>query len=296
MPIEQNSKVKLVRREDEAFAFTVVDADTGRPLSEAEAKARMPKQPEPKAAARPKAGDTRALAAAPLRLCGEGDSWINLLNPISGFPKTFFDVLGATFATVNIAFPGDTLDDVLATRQYVQKLSSGQFRVFILSGGGNDILGGGGLANLLKGKSEGHGSTDPADYVKAPQLKAALKKLRTGYRVAAKEAKTAEESVVMLIHGYDYVIPRRNGKWLGKPLKAAGFTHDEPLAGKITGFLVDSFNELLRAVAGEFPHVRYVNVRKTVQTLWHDELHPTTAGAKKVAKLFEAEINRLQIS
>lgn len=296
MPIEQNSKVKLIRREDEAFAFTVVDADTGRPLSEAEAKARMPKQPEALVSGLPKSGKTKALAAAPLRICGEGDSWINLLNPISGFPKTFFDVLGASFSTDNIAFPGDTLDDALETRQYVQKLKSGQFRVFILSGGGNDILGGGGLTNLLRKKSEGHGSSNAADYVKDAQLKAALKKLGTGFRLAANEAKAAEKSVLMLIHGYDYVIPRKNGKWLGTPFKDAGFAHDEPLAGKIIGLLVDSFNELLSKVATEFSHVRYVNVRKTVQTLWHDELHPTTAGAKKVAKLFEAEINKLFIS
>ena len=292
MPREQDPRIKLIRREDEAFAFIVVDADTGRELSEAEVKARMP----PPAEAPTRVLKPKTLAAAPLRICGEGDSWINLLHPLSGFPKTFFNVLGATFNTNNIGFPGHTFERVLNDKQYVQVLESGLYKVLIFSGGGNDILGGGGLARLLKRKSEGNGSADPADYIKADELKSALKTLDTGYRQVARQAKAAEKDILMLIHGYDYAIPRKNGKWLGKPLKMAGFAYDEPLSPKIIVFLVDHLNAMLAKVADDFAYVRYVNVRKTVQTLWHDELHPTAAGAKKVARLFEREIVKLLVS
>jgi GDSL-like Lipase/Acylhydrolase family len=296
MAIEQNSKVKLIRREDEAFAFRVVDADTGRELSEAEVKARLPQQPEAKAGALPHGARSKALTAAPLRICGEGDSWINLLHPISGFPKTFFNVLGDSFFTNNIGFPGHTFERVLNDKQYVQVLGSGRYRVFIFSGGGNDILGGGGLADLLKKKSDGNGSAKPSDYVKPSALASVLKKLDTGYRQVAREAKAAEKDILMLTHGYDYAIPRKNGKWLGTPLKQAGFAHDEALSPKIIAFLVDQLNAMLAKVAADIAHVRHVNVRGTVKTLWHDELHPTAAGAKLVAKLFEKEIGRLMIS
>ena len=296
MPIEQGSRIKLIRREGEAFSFKVVDADTGRELSESEVRARMPQQAAISPVGAAKALKPKALVAPPLRVCGEGDSWINLLNPLSGFPKTFFDLLGKSFSTDNIGFPGHTFERVLNDAQYVQKLQSGQFRVLVFSGGGNDILGGGGLASLLKKKSQGAGSANPADYVSASALKSVLKRLGDGYRLVAKQAKTAEKNILMLTHGYDYAIPRKNGKWLGTPLKDAGFTHDEPLSPKIIAFLVDQFNELLKSIDAEFAHVRHVNVRNTVKTLWHDELHPTAEGAKKVSKLFEAEINRLLIS
>ena len=248
----------------------------------------------PKAVATKKLAKPLAIAAEPLQVCGEGDSWINLLLPT--FPKTFFNILGKSFQTRNIGFPGDTFEDILEKKQYVQVLESGQYKVLIFSGGGNDILGEGSLSELLRPKSEGNGSGDPVDYIRPVKLKSALKKLDTGYRLMAKEAKLAEPDILVLIHGYDYAIPRKNGDWLGKPLKKAGFAHDEPLALSIIAFLVDRFNEMLGKVAADVDHVRHVDVRKTVAGRWHDELHPTTKGAEDVAPLFAAEISKLLTS
>jgi lysophospholipase L1-like esterase len=286
--------IKLVRREGEAFLFDVLDAETGRKLTEEEVAARLPEQAEYKSSKKSKGIKTLSLAAKPLRVLGEGDSWINLLLPT--FPKTFFNVLGDTFPSRNIGFPGHTFEQILDDKQYVQVLSSGEYRVFVFSGGGNDVLGGGSLEKLLKPKSEGMGSSDPADYVKSDKLKSVLKSLDAGYRLVAKEAKNAEPDILMLVHGYDHAIPRKNGKWLGKPLKAAGFSHDEPLSLKIIAFLVDSFNAMLANIAKDVGHVRHVDVRGTVKALWHDELHPTTTGAKAVAPLFAKEINKLLTS
>jgi hypothetical protein len=286
----KKQEVRLVPEADEGFSFKIVDPQTGRELTRAEVEELQAVYPPPHTA------KTRSMSAASVRLCGEGDSWLNLLSNISGFPKTLFDILGETFPTRNLAFPGDTFDHVLAEKQYKSVLQSGLYRVFVFSGGGNDILGGGGLTSLLRKKSEGHGSSDPADYVNQPVMKQVLDRLAKGYRQVAKEAKAFEPGVLMLTHGYDYALPRKDGKWLGTPLQAKGYAHDEPVAPKIIAFLVDQFNAVLHSVAQDNAHVRHIDVRGTVKARWHDELHPKEPAARDVAALFQKEIGKLLTS
>jgi hypothetical protein len=207
-----------------------------------------------------------------------------------------FDVLGETFPTRNIATPGDTFENMFAQKHYKSVLQSGLYRVFIFSAGGNDILGGGSLAALIKNKGEGHGSSDPSDYVIEKQLQKVLAKLDKGYRAVARESKQFEPRILMLTHGYDYALPRKNGKWLGTPMKGKGYAHDDPISPKIIAFLVDRFNDMLKAVDADFAHVRHVNVRGTVAGRWHDELHPKEPAARDIAKLFENEIKSLLVS
>jgi hypothetical protein len=286
----KKQEVRLVPEADEGFGFKVVDPKTGRELTRAEVQELQAVYPPPHAAR------TKSLSAASVRLCGEGDSWLNLLSNISGFPKTLFDILGETFPTRNLAFPGDTFDHVLTEKQYKSVLQSGLYRVFVFSGGGNDILGGGGLASLLRKRSEGNGSSDPVNYVNQQTLKRVLDRLGNGYRQVAREAKAFEPRILMLIHGYDYALPRKDGKWLGTPLQAKGYAHDEPIAPKIIAFLVDQFNAVLHSVARDNGHVRHIDVRGTVKTRWHDELHPKEPAARDVAALFQKEIARLLVS
>jgi hypothetical protein len=286
----KKQEVRLVPEADEGFSFKIVDPQTGRELTRAEVEELQAVYPPPHTA------KTRSMSAASVRLCGEGDSWLNLLSNISGFPKTLFDILGETFPTRNLAFPGDTFDHVLAEKQYKSVLQSGLYRVFVFSGGGNDILGGGGLTSLLRKKSEGHGSSDPADYVNQPVMKQVLDRLAKGYRQVAREAKAFEPGVLMLTHGYDYALPRKDGKWLGTPLQAKGYAHDEPIAPKIIAFLVDQFNAVLHSVAQDNAHVRHIDVRGTVKARWHDELHPKEPAARDVAALFQKEIGKLLTS
>jgi hypothetical protein len=286
----KRQEVRLVPQGDAGFDFKIVDADNGRELTSAEVEELQALYPPPQAA------KTRSMSAASVKLCGEGDSWLNLLSHISGFPKTLFDILGETFPTRNIAKPGDTFETVFAEKQYKSVLGSGLYRVFVFSAGGNDFLGGGSLAALLKHKSQGGGSGDPADYINETQLQKVLTKLDKGYRAVAREAKLFEPRILMLTHGYDYALPRKNGKWLGTAMKSKGYAHDDPISPKIIAFLVDRFNDMLKAVDADFVHVRHVNVRGTVAGRWHDELHPKEPAARDIAKLFEKEIKSLLVS
>lgn len=286
----KRQEVKLVEDPSEGLGFKVVDAQTGRELSRAEVKELQAVYPPPHA------GKAKSLSASSVKLCGEGDSWLNLLSHISGFPKTLFDILGETFPARNLAFPGDTFDEVLAAKQYKSVLQSGLYKVFIFSGGGNDILGGGGLTNLLRKKSDGHGSAIPADYVNQPVMAEVMGRLGKGYRKVAKEAKTFEPGILMLTHGYDHALPRKNGKWLGTPLQAKGYAHDDAVSPKIIAYLVDHFNDVLASVAHENAHVRHIDVRGAVNGRWHDELHPNELAARDIAKLFAKQIKTLLVS
>ncbi len=286
----KRQEVRLVPQGDEGFDFKIVDADTGRELSQAEVQELQAIYPPPQAA-RPK-----SMSAASVKLCGEGDSWLSLLSHLTGYPKTLFDILGETFPTRNLAFPGHTFERVFADKDYESVLESGLYRVFVFSAGGNDFLGGGSLAALLKHKSQGGGSADPADYINETHLQKVLAKLDKGYRAVAREAKKFEPRILMLTHGYDYALPRKNGQWLGKPMKGKGYAHDDAISPKIIVYLVDQFNDMLKAVDADFAHVRHVNVRGTVNTRWHDELHPKEPAARDIAKLFEKEIKSLLVS
>ena len=289
MPIAKKAKIKLVPQSDGGGLFKVVDPETGRELSEAGAAARQAPSENAKNA-------TLATAAKGLpSLCGEGDSWLNLFSDITPFPKTFFDILGETFPTRNLAFPGDTVENMLQKKRYRVSLSSGLHKVFVFSGGGNDLIAGNGLTRLVKNKGDGHGSANAADYVNKTALTAALATLEAEYRQIAREAKQFASGILMLTHGYDHAIPRKNGKWLGKSLAARGFAHDEPLSPKIVAFIVDRFNDMLKMLDAEIAHLRHVDVRGAVNGRWYDELHPKAAGARDVAKLFEHEISKLLI-
>jgi lysophospholipase L1-like esterase len=283
-------EIQLVPEAENAFGFKVIDTDTGRELSRSEVEELQRVLPPPQAAR------IKSMAAQSVKICGEGDSWLNLLSHFTGFPKTLFDVLGETFPTRNLAFPGDTLEEVLAALDYESVLESGLYRVFIFSAGGNDILGGGGLAGLLKHKSDGNGSADPAAYVDQAKLKQVLTKLEKSYRTVARQAKQFEPRILMLIHGYDHALPRKNGPWLGKVMALRGYAHNDPLSASIIAYLVNALNTMLKKVDADFPHVRHVDVRGTVNGRWHDELHPKEPAARDIAKLFEKEIKSLLIS
>jgi hypothetical protein len=51
--------------------------------------------------------------------------------------------------------------------------------------------------------------------------------------------------------------------------------------------LMDRFNTMVKSVAADFDHVRYVDLRTVLpatKTLWANELHPKETGFKLAAK------------
>lgn len=226
-----------------------------------------------------------------IKICADGDSWINILIEIShlfGYQKTFFDVLEGHYKSASTAWPGDTFDQMLQEKTFKVHIDSGIFDYFIFSGGGNDILGGGALKKLLKRKSEGGGSSDPERYLSLDGVDSALQKLRSGYLEIAQYVKVRSPKTQMLVHGYDYPVARANGPWLGKPFIQHQFDlqQDSALIARIFKHLVDGFYGMLDDIAQSNSNVTVINLRNAVKGRWTDELHPTREASEDIASIY----------
>ena len=232
------------------------------------------------------ASSPEAAAAAPLvKVLAEGNSWFNLPDIL--MPKDAIDILSRTHNVVSVAKWGDTMENMLAQKQYVQKLRSGNFRHFLFSGGGNDVLGS--IDKYVKTRSPG--DTDPANapgYVK-PSFATKVKSIMAGYETLADDVRGAAGSrTVLYIHGYANAIPKKNGPYLGRPLEALGFDPSVvgPLCKAIVAHMVAMFNAALQTFAASRANIVYVDLRpKVTGTDWNtDEIHPKESGAKKVSR------------
>lgn len=226
-------------------------------------------------------------AAPRVKVLAEGDSWFNLPDIL--MPKDAIDILGQTHNVVNVAIWGDTVENMLAQKQYVQKLRSGNFRHFLFSGGGNDVLGS--IGTFVKTRSPG--DTDPANapgYVR-PSFATKVKSIITGYETLAEDVKrVAGSRTVLYIHGYANAIPKKNGPYLGKRLEALGFDPSVvgPLSKAIVAHMVGMFNTALLTFASSRANIVYVDMRPKLTAIdWNtDEIHPKETGARKVAAAF----------
>ena len=231
-------------------------------------------------------GKLRARAAAPTKVLAEGDSWFNLPDYI--MPKDAIDILRQTHNVVSVAKWGDTMENMLAQKQYVQKLEAGTFRHFLFSGGGNDVLGS--IGSFVKPRIPD--DTNPANapnYVK----QSFATKVRTiigQYETLADDVRRAEARAVLYVHGYANAIPVKGKRYLGAPLEALGFDPATvgPLATAIVAHMVGMFNSALKTFAAGRANIVYVDLRPKMTTNdWYkDEIHPLASGATKIAGAF----------
>lgn len=246
---------------------------------------------EAMAARRKKPVDTKARAAPRVKVLAEGDSWFNLPDLL--MPKDAIDFLRQSHNVSNLAIWGDTLENMLEEKQYVQMLESGNFRHFLFSGGGNDILGS--IGKYVKPRTPG--DTDPAnapDYVK-PSFATKVKKIVADYEELADDVRKARGSrTVLYVHGYANAVPRPNGRYLGRRLTALGFDPSDvgPLATAIVAHMVGMFNTALMAFAAARANIVYLDLRPRLTAGdWHtDEIHPNANGARKIATAFTQAI------
>ena len=254
----------------------------------------VPKEKATRARKRQGAGKSaksrRATASAPRKVLAEGDSWFNL--PDFLYPKDAIDVLRQTHDLSSVAKWGDTIENMLAQKQYVQKLESGNFRHFLFSGGGNDVLGS--IGNYVKPRTLGDNNPANApNYVK-PSFATKVRAIVRQYETLADEARQAEPRAVLYVHGYANAIPVKGKKYLGKPLEALGFNPSTvgPLATAIVAHMVGMFNTALKDFAASRAGIVYVDLRpKVTANDWHsDEIHPKATGATKIAGAFAAAI------
>lgn len=219
-----------------------------------------------------------------LKLVSEGDSWFQ-------YPFLLRDVidhLSENHAILSLGAAGDTLDDLITQDEVVAAVMAEQPDAVLLSGGGNDLVGGGNLAAIVRTftpslDAQGH-ITDAFDAI--------LAGVAGHVRSIARGVAAAAPQTPILIHTYDHAIPA-NGRWLGRPLRSRGI-EDLSLQRGIVRILIDRWAEALMALAREpglAGRLTIVDCRGVVpDSGWNDELHPTSAAYGDVAEKFAVAI------
>ncbi len=243
----------------------------------------------------------------------EGDSWFDYLW--FDILDTLEDVYG--YDVESTARAGDRVESMAYDQGQLTKFRKALEKVvrrgevpkaILLSGGGNDVAGEQFFMLLDHAASPAPGLND--DVVRG----VVDVRVRDAYLVLiaaiTRLCETTMGRVVPIVmHGYDravpdgrgfgdpWPIPGLPGPWLRPGFTLKGFTSDS-VNKAIVGDLIDRFNRMLRGVAAQFPHVRYVDLRGTLPSggnyrdWWANELHPTEKGFKAVAARFAAAIGR----
>lgn len=241
-------------------------------------------------------------------IVSEGDSWFQ--HPLV---TDTIDHLAASYPVFCVAAAGDTLRNMTMAsegtppvEEYIKAIQEQHPDVFVLSGGGNDILGEQ-FRRYLKANVVPTPNTKPADYLEG-LLNADLNALQAMYREIFTKLKTdsTNPKLKVLVHGYDYIIPLKklNKGWLGRYMieKGIGGSADDPqghqLRKEILKHILTEFNARMKAVAEEFKDfVSYIETPGTVaDDQWYDEIHPNSEGFALVAAKFKKRIDELMAS
>jgi lysophospholipase L1-like esterase len=219
------------------------------------------------------------------RLVSEGDSWFQ-------YPFLLQDVvdqLNRDHAVYCTAAAGDMLTDMIAQDEVVAAVLAEKPAAILVSAGGNDLLGK--IQTLIEPFDP---RRTPEDYL-GTTFGAFLEALVTDYRRFLLRLIEHAESAPIFCHSYDYALPRRGGRWLGRPMASIGIT-DATLQRTIVGLMVDRFHAAMASVvqqASFVGRVTLVDCRRSVPADgWHDELHPNDRGYALVADRFRAAFSR----
>jgi lysophospholipase L1-like esterase len=269
--------VDLENVESAAFLGEPLLSDAGRVVA---ARARAPRKP--------------AKYKRKLPIIAEGDSWFKLPDLIF-VPPTLIDILQRKYSIINLAHWGDTLSDIILAGEFWGYLKTAD--TFLFSAGGNDMLGGGQLWRFLNLFDVDHAKPADAPYYLKQEFYDNLDIVIKQYESVITQIESRYPHVIMLGHGYDYVIPRPDGPWLGGPMARQGLdpTWYAKLCQAIARVMVDAFNSRLHALArAHAKNFRYVDLRGSVRPGdWWDELHPKESGATKTAAKFAAALESL---
>jgi metacaspase-1 len=223
----------------------------------------------------------------------EGDSWFQypiLLDDV-------IDVVSEQFNVFSLDAAGDKIGRMRQDGEYLAWIRTYQPAYFLLSGGGNDIVGEG-----IKEKSLAHhlnpfsaGAT-AASLLKATLDSDLLARVMGDYDdIIAKALQAGPDDMKILVHGYDYAVPGTGNDWMTRNLKARNIL-DPQLCWDVVKLIIDRFNTALQQVAARHKRVVYVDVRNkvapvncphaTARNEWKDELHPKNPGFRAVADCF----------
>jgi hypothetical protein len=247
-----------------------------------------------------------------LRILAEGDSWFEYpLPPFSGDGVIVQLEKLLSHKIDNDAHHGDEVRQMLAVtqrRQIVARLSDPGIRydAMLFSGGGNDCVGEQFILWLREADPQ------PPENLLDPDASAAILRLiEEGYRDLVRLRDDHSADTVLFLHGYDFPpitgkpAPCNVGPWLRPALDyqyrdVLKIDPDPHAQFRIVKAFLEQFNAALNRVA-DWANARRPDSVVVVQTQgtltandthWQNELHPSTAGFKLVARKFKEALDR----
>lgn len=267
-----------------------------------------------------------------IRIYAEGDSWF--LFPT--FVKDIIDWLeeNDNYLIYSDAYGGDWITNILYEGQYIEALSIHAPDVFLISGGGNDLVGNNRMAvmvNTNPDQKPKH-SEQTLSHLVEEQRKLILMSqkyitkdfyafiwtMKAQYTLLFKgiyENTSKFSDMISITQGYAYPYPRKGnnfswrypfqpivnsflgtGKWLFRPLMIKGIL-DTQLQRAIVMTFIYEFNEMLIDVTRNFDSVYHIDCRDIPkqQEDWFDELHLKSHKFKEVASRFKDLIDEKKI-
>lgn len=222
-------------------------------------------------------------AAIDAKVLAEGDSWFDLPWFYS---STIVDQLNQHFFPVEeIATPGDTIQNIIASGEYERALRQKSYKVFMFSAGGNDVLGDI-RTHLMQRESGDNDAANAPRYVRS-SFSAKLDEVSGLYADMVSSVARLAPRAKIVVHGYAYAIAQLRGPWLGSAFDDRGFhpVDQAPMCAAIVKAMVDAFNLRLEQLERANPNrVIRMDFRRDVRrNEWFDELHPRPAAARRMA-------------
>lgn len=224
-----------------------------------------------------------------VKIVAEGDSWFQYPILLKDVIDQLNDLDNFQYAIYGLSEAGDVLDNMIKEDELTEAIEKHNPHVFLISGGGNDMVGDNRMAKMVHPFRQGLKAEDYPNQ----KFVEFIDQISGLYRRLFQRLVSRFPHLKIVCHGYDKAIPDQ-GDWLGKPLASRGITNARTQAG-IVATMIDRFNDSLSLVASHFPgRVYYVDCRDEIgaKSHWHDELHPKNEGYFKVAELFDKTIKK----
>lgn len=243
-------------------------------------------------------------------LIAEGDSWFDY--PWVDVIEILEDHYG--YDIESVAHKGDTVEDMAysggqleeLTRRLEKLLRRNTIpRAILLSGGGNDIAGP--EFRMLLNHAD-----SPISGLNQSVVSGVIdERIRVAYAtIISAMTRICEQkvghAVPTIVHGYDFPVPDGRGflggwwllpgPWLEPGFRVKGYASMDQRKD-LARDLIDRFNKMLSTLPNDFNHVKYVDLRGTLQTgdadyqqWWDNELHPTRKGFLAVTEKIARQI------
>jgi hypothetical protein len=263
-----------------------------------------------------------------IRIYAEGDSWF--LFP--SFVKDIIDWLeeNDNYLIYSDAFGGDWITNIIYEGQYIEALAVHSPHVFLLSGGGNDLVGNERMAVMVsKSKQQEKHTAQTLGHIEDPEQRelilaaqpfitkefyAFIWTMKAQYTMLFKglyHNTDKFKGMISITQGYAYPFPKKGnnfswkyslqpivnsflgtGKWLFRPLMIKGIV-DTRLQRAIVMAFIYEYNEMQKEVDQRFENVYHIDCRDIPRTRedWYDELHLKSHKYKEVAQRFKKIID-----